>query len=117
MSARTGITPPSKFFPYTTLFRSARLRGGRRMTLGQAAHEEQGSRGQLVRRIGRERGEAIARHVGVLVRAELILQAPQRLELVFRRLTEHERAGLDRIAQLLRTTADEVIVLHRRVAA
>src|SRR5205085_10124582 len=54
----------------------ARLRGGRRMTLGQAAHEEQGSRGQLVRRIGRERGEAIARHVGVLVRAELILQTP-----------------------------------------
>src|SRR5439155_9952977 len=84
----------------------ARLRGGRRMTLGQAAHEEQGSRGQLVRRIGRERGEAIARHVGVLVRAELILQTPQRLELVFRRFTEYERAGLDRIAQLLRTTAD-----------
>src|SRR5205807_10514483 len=51
------------------------------------------------------------------VRAELILRTPQRLGLVFCRVTEHEVDGIDSTARLFGGTTDEVIVIHRRVAA
>ena len=48
-----------------------------------------------------KRGEAVAGDVGILVNAELILQAAQGLEGFLRRLAEQTDTGLDRIAQLL----------------
>ena len=51
------------------------------------------------------------------MRAELVLQAAQRLEHVIRRFAEHDGAAFGRIAQLLGAAAHLVIVLHRATSA